>query len=69
MPPLSSSRSGGYDVGGAQVYSSQGIALKQSEQETLTCSKCKRILRDAKQVITCGCRYCADCIEQQTNER
>ena len=57
--------SGGYDVGDTTVYSSQG-PLAPSELASLSCSKCKLIPRDPKQVITCGHRYCKTCIEQLT---
>jgi len=57
---------GGYDIGPATVYSSQG-PLKQPEILALTCSKCKFILREPKQVIVCGHRYCKLCIEQMTS--
>ena len=59
---------GGYNVGTAAVYGSQG-PLKPPDLAALTCSKCKLILRDPKQVIVCGHRYCKQCIEQLTSGR
>jgi len=59
---------GGYDIGPATVYSSHGH-LKQPEIFALSCAKCKFILREPKQVIVCGHRYCKLCIEQLTNGR
>ena len=59
---------GGYDVGTARVYGSQG-PLKPPGLLALTCSKCKLILREPNQVIVCGHRYCKLCIEQMTSGR
>ena len=58
----------GYDVSAAQVYSSHG-PLKPPDLFALMCSKCKLILREPKQVIVCGHRYCKQCIEQMTSGR
>ena len=60
--------SGGYDVGTATVYSIQG-PLKPPDLAALTCSICQLILREPKQVIVCGHRYCKQCIEQLTSGR
>ena len=58
----------GYDVGTATVYSYQR-PLDFPQKDALTCVKCKLILRDPKQVIVCGHRYCKLCIEQMTSGR
>jgi len=59
---------GGYNVGGATVYNKQG-PLKPSDQASLTCSRCKLILREPQQVTSCGHRYCRVCMDQLRSER
>ena len=57
---------GGYDAGGGQISNQHG-ALSQLDITALTCSKCTFLLRNPKQVIKCGHRYCQQCIEQFTS--
>lgn len=57
---------GGYDVGGGTISNQHGT-LKPCDIAALTCSKCSYLLKDPQQVITCGHRYCQQCIEQMTN--
>jgi len=59
---------GGYNVGRATVYNKQG-PLKPSDQASLTCSRCKLILREPQQVTSCGHRYCRVCMDQLRSER
>jgi late competence protein required for DNA uptake (superfamily II DNA/RNA helicase) len=54
--------SGGYDIGSATLYGKAG-KLRASEKEMLGCQRCGKLLRDAIQLITCGCRYCKSCIK------
>ena len=60
---------GGYRTGRAKLYSGEGSssALTPSDVNRLTCPKCEVILREPQQLTTCGCRYCAVCIEQTTS--
>ena len=57
---------GGYDAGGGQISNQHGT-LSQSDITALTCSKCTFLLRNPRQVIKCGHRYCQQCIEQFTS--
>ena len=52
----------GYDIGSATLYSKAG-KLRASEKEMLGCQRCGKLLREAMQLITCGCRYCKTCIK------
>ena len=59
---------GGYDTGGAKVYNNQSV-LKPADLAALTCSRCAFLLKEPRQVIQCGHRYCQLCIELMTNGR
>ena len=52
----------GYDAGSATLYNKSG-KLRNGEKEMLSCQHCGKLLRDAMQLITCGCRYCKSCIK------
>ena len=56
---------GGYDIQGT-VYDKNGSVKQAKDLQSLTCSMCQFILRDPKQVIACGHRFCKTCIEQLT---
>ena len=53
---------GGYEVGAATLYNKAG-RLRATEKEMLGCQRCGKLLRDAMQLITCGCRYCKSCVK------
>ena len=59
----------GYDLEGVSVYNMLGSALKLEELQTLLCSICGFVLREAMQVTQCGHRFCKNCIEKVTNQR
>ena len=59
----------GYNVDGASVYNKLGSALKLSELQTLLCSICGYVLREAMQVTQCGHRFCKTCIEKLTYQK
>ena len=52
---------GGYDIGEATLYNKSG-KVKSVEVEMLSCQKCRKLLREPVQLITCGCRYCRSCL-------
>ena len=66
MKPALPTIPGGYDIGGATLYNQVGV-LPPSDITALTCSKCSYLLKEPRQVITCGHRYCQLCIEQMTS--
>ena len=53
---------GGYDIGDATLYNKTG-KLRSSEKKMLSCQQCGMLLREAMQLITCGCRYCKGCMK------
>ena len=59
----------GYNVDGASVYNKLGSALKLSELQTLLCSICGYVLREAMQVTQCGHRFCKSCIDKLMTQR
>ena len=60
--------SGGYDIGGAKISNKHG-EVSAGDLAALKCSKCTHVLKEPKQVITCGHRYCQECIELLTSGR
>ncbi len=60
----------GFDVSNTTVYHPSGGEMRRSDIATLECPKCMKILREPVQLITCGCRFCAVCIDSMlANDR
>ena len=59
---------GGYNVGGATVYNKHGPLIA-ADLASVTCSRCKLILREPQQITSCGHRYCKVCIDQLRSVR
>ena len=60
----------GFDVSNTTVYHPSGGEMRRLDIATLECPKCTKILREPVQLITCGCRFCAVCIDSMlANER
>ena len=57
----------GYDTGSTTVYNKAG-KLRAGEKEMLSCQHCGKLLREAVQLTTCGCRYCKCCIKTTLDE-
>ena len=64
---VASPRSGGYDIGDAALYNTSG-KVKPTELKMLSCQRCRRVLREPMQLITCGCRYCKSCLKSIMDE-
>ena len=67
MGPMVKSHSeiGGYNVPSIRLYSKTGSSMRKGDTEGLKCGICSGILRDPVQLLTCGCRYCQSCIQDQ----
>ena len=59
----------GYNINDTVVYSKDGHQLKLRDLAALQCPLCELVLRDPVQVITCGHRFCKDCLDLKTSAR
>ena len=55
---------GGYKLDGIKLYNRSGKQLGSLDIESLECPYCKKLLREPRQLIGCGHRYCKSCIDK-----
>ena len=54
---------GGFDVSKTNVYTKGGSRMRDVDVAALCCSICLLVLRCPVQVISCGHRYCKNCLD------
>lgn len=63
-------KGGGYPISkNCLLCNKSGKVLTLSDRDALTCPSCILILRNPYQVISCGHRYCQDCLEKILQSR
>ena len=60
---------GGYKLDGIRLYNRTGKELGPSDIESLECPYCNKLLREPRQLIGCGHRYCKSCIDEIMRKR